>query len=61
MVDDRIFSNMGRTSQQELLEHLRPGDIHTHMYNDRQIELIDRLTGIVQPWMLCGPRAWGPV
>jgi len=52
MVDDRIFSNMGRTSQQELLEHLRPGDIHTHMYNDRQIELIDRFTGIVQPWML---------
>ncbi|HXX24092.1 MAG TPA: amidohydrolase/deacetylase family metallohydrolase [Terriglobia bacterium] len=52
MVDDRIFSNMGRTSREELLEHLRPGDIHTHMYNDRQIELIDRFTGKVQPWML---------
>jgi dihydroorotase len=51
MVDDRIFSNMGRTSREELLEHLRPGDIHTHMYNDRQIELIDRFTGKVQPWM----------
>jgi dihydroorotase len=51
MVDDRIFSNMGRTSKEELLEHLRPGDIHTHMYNDRQIELIDRFTRKVEPWM----------
>jgi len=52
MVDDRIFSNLGRTSREELLERLRPGDIHTHMYNDRQIELVDRMTGKVQPWML---------
>ena len=52
MVDDRIFSDMGRSTKAELLEHLRPGDIHTHMYNDRQIELIDRMTGKVQPWML---------
>jgi dihydroorotase len=51
MVDSHIFSNMGRTSREELLEHLRPGDIHTHMYNDRQIELIDRFTGKVRPWM----------
>jgi dihydroorotase len=52
MVDSHIFSNTGRNSREELLEHLRPGDIHTHMYNDRQIELIDRFTGKVQPWML---------
>jgi len=52
MVDSHIFSNAGRTSREELLEHLRPGDIHTHMFNDRQIELIDRFTGKVQPWML---------
>jgi dihydroorotase len=52
MVDSHIFSNAGRTSREELLEHMRPGDIHTHMYNDRQIELIDRFTGKVQPWML---------
>src|SRR6185436_1280990 len=52
MVDDKIFTNSGRTTKQELLEHLRPGDIHTHMYNDRQIELIDRFTGQVQPWMI---------
>ena len=52
MVDDKIFTNSGRTTKEELLEHLRPGDIHTHMYNDRQIELIDRFTGKVQPWMM---------
>jgi len=52
MVDDKIFTNSQRTTQAELLEHLRPGDIHTHMYNDRQMELLDRFTGKVQPWML---------
>jgi dihydroorotase len=52
MVDDKIFTNAGRTTREELLDHLRPGDIHTHMYNDRQMELIDRFTGKVQPWMI---------
>jgi len=52
MVDDKIFTNTGRTSRDELLEHLRPGDIHTHMYNDRQIELVDRFNGKVQPYMV---------
>lgn len=52
MVDDKIFTNSGRTTKEELLVHLRPGDIHTHMYNDRQIELIDRFNGKVQPWMI---------
>jgi dihydroorotase len=52
MVDDKIFTNSQRTTEEELLKHLRPGDIHTHMYNDRQMELIDRLTGKVQPWMI---------
>ena len=52
MVDDKIFTNTGRTTQEELLTHLRPGDIHTHMYNDRQMELIDRFTGKVEPWMI---------
>jgi dihydroorotase len=52
MVDDKIFTNTGRTTRKELLDHLRPGDIHTHMYNDRQIELIDRFTGKVEPWMI---------
>ena len=52
MVDDHIFTNSGRTTREKLLDRLRPGDIHTHMYNDRQIELLDRFTGKVQPYML---------
>jgi dihydroorotase len=52
MVDDKIFTNSGRTTREELLDHLRPGDIHTHMYNDRQLELVDRFTGKVAPWMV---------
>jgi dihydroorotase len=52
MVDDKIFTNSQRTTEEELLKHLRPGDIHTHMYNDRQLELVDRFTGKVQPWMI---------
>ncbi len=52
MVDDKIFTDSQRTTREELLEHLRPGDIHTHMYNDRQMELISRFTGKVEPWMM---------
>jgi len=52
MVDDKIFTDSERTTREELLQHLRPGDIHTHMYNDRQMELVDRFTGKVQPWMI---------
>jgi dihydroorotase len=52
MVDDKIFTNTGRTTREKVLDHLRPGDIHTHMYNDRQMELLDRFTGKVQPYML---------
>jgi dihydroorotase len=52
MVDDKIFTNSGRTTREKLLDHLRPGDIHTHMYNDRQLELVNRFTGKVQPYML---------
>jgi dihydroorotase len=52
MVDDKIFTNTGRTTREKVLEHLRPGDIHTHMYNDRQLELVDRISGKVQPYMI---------
>jgi dihydroorotase len=52
MVDDKILTNSGRTTREKLLDHLRPGDIHTHMYNDRQLELLDRFSGKVQPYML---------
>ena len=51
MVDDKIFTDSGRTTRDKLLEHLRPGDIHTHMFNDRQVELVDRFTGKVQPYI----------
>jgi dihydroorotase len=52
MVDDHIFTNSGRSTREKVLDRLRPGDIHTHMYNDRQLELVDRFTGKVQPYML---------
>ena len=51
MVDDKIFTNSGRTSREKLLDQLRPGDMHTHIFNDRQLEVIDRFTGKVQPYV----------
>src|SRR5262249_58081505 len=50
MVDDHIFTNTGRTTREKLLDKLRPGDMHTHSFNDRQIELVDRFTGKGQPY-----------
>lgn len=51
MVDDKITTGSNRTTREELLEHLRPGDTHTHLYNDRQNEVVDRFSGKVQPYM----------
>jgi dihydroorotase len=51
MLDSSIFSNSGRNTRDKVLKLMRPGDIHTHMYNDHQLELLDRFTGKVQPWM----------
>jgi dihydroorotase len=51
MLDSSIYSNSGRTTREKLLKLMRPGDIHTHMYNDHQVELLNRFTGKVQPWM----------
>ena len=51
MVDDKIFTNAARTSRDKLLDVMRPGDLHTHMYNDRQLEVIDRFSGKVQDYM----------
>lgn len=48
MVDDKIFTNTGRTSRQKLLDVMRPGDLHTHMYNDRQVEIVSRFNGKVE-------------
>lgn len=47
MVDDKIFTNAGRTSREKLLRVMRPGDMHTHMFNDRQVEVISRFNGKV--------------
>lgn len=51
MIDSHIYSNSGRETRKKVLELMRPGDIHTHTYNDQQLELVDRFTGQVQPWM----------
>ena len=50
MEGNAIFSNSGRTARELFLEHLRPGDMHTHMYTDHQILLIDPFSGRVEPW-----------
>ena len=50
IVDASILTNTGRNSRDMLLDHLRPGDLKTHTYNDRQIELIDRFSGRVQEY-----------
>jgi dihydroorotase len=51
MVDDKIFTNAGRTSRDKLLDVMRPGDLHTHVFNDRQLEVVDRFSGKVQDYM----------
>jgi dihydroorotase len=50
MIDSSVLTNSGRNTREKLLDILRPGDIHTHTYNDRQIELLDRFSGKVQPY-----------
>ncbi|MCI0423338.1 MAG: amidohydrolase/deacetylase family metallohydrolase [Acidobacteria bacterium] len=52
IVDDSIFTNRARTSREKLLRVMRPGDLHTHVYNDRQLEVVDRFTGELQPYIL---------
>jgi dihydroorotase len=51
MVDNAIYTNTGRTTREKVLDYMRPGDLHTHMYNDHQVELLDRFSGKVQPYM----------
>lgn len=52
MIDDKIFTNSGRHSRDKLLDKMRPGDMHTHMYNDRQVEIVSRFNGKVQEYAL---------
>ena len=56
MLDSHIYSNSGRDTRRKVLELMRPGDIHTHSYNDQQLELIDRFSGKVQPWMIAARK-----
>jgi dihydroorotase len=51
MADSHIYSSSGRNTRKKVLEILRPGDLHTHIYNDQQLELIGRFDGKVQPYM----------
>ena len=51
IIDDKIFTNTGRNSKEKLLEKMRPGDMHTHAFNDRQVEIVDRVTGKVQDYV----------
>jgi len=51
IIDDKIFTNTGRNSKEKLLEKMRPGDMHTHAFNDRQVEIVDRITGKVQDYV----------
>jgi dihydroorotase len=49
IVDSSILSNTGRNAREKLLDILRPGDIHTHTYNDRHIDVVDRFGGRLTP------------
>lgn len=51
IVDNNILSNMERDPKVKVLEIMRPGDIHTHFYNDRHLEVIDRFSGRVKDYM----------
>jgi dihydroorotase len=51
IIDDKIFTNTGRTSREKLLEKMRPGDLHTHAFNDRQVEIVSRFNGKVEPYV----------
>ncbi len=51
IIDDKILTNTGRHSREKLLERMRPGDLHTHTFNDRQLELVDRFTADVQAYV----------
>lgn len=52
ILDNHILTKYDRDTRTKLLDILRPGDMHTHFYNDRQVEVISRFSGKVQPYML---------
>jgi dihydroorotase len=52
IIDNNILSWTGRDTRTKVLEKMRPGDIHTHTYNDRHLEIVDRASGKLQPFMV---------
>jgi dihydroorotase len=51
ILDNHILTKYDRDTRTKLLDILRPGDMHTHFYNDRQVEVVDRFSKKVQPYM----------
>jgi predicted amidohydrolase len=51
IVDMRILTEYDRTTRKILLDIMRPGDMHTHSYSDHQVEILNRATRKVQPYM----------
>lgn len=51
IVDMQVLTHQERDTETQLLKIFRHGDIHTHMNSDRQVEMIDRATRELQPWM----------
>lgn len=51
MLDNNILSWTGRDTKTKVLEKMRPGDLHTHTFNDRHVEVLDRRSRRIQPFM----------
>src|SRR5690606_36593019 len=51
ILDNSILSWTERDTRTMVLEIMRPGDLHTHSYNDRHVELLNRRTGEIQPFV----------
>jgi dihydroorotase len=51
IIDNNILSWTGRDTRTKVLEKMRPGDIHTHTYNDRHLEIVNRQTGQLTPFI----------
>ena len=51
MLDNNILSWTGRDTKTKVLEKMRPGDVHTHTFNDRHVEVLDRRSRRIQPFM----------
>jgi dihydroorotase len=51
MLDNNILSWTERDTKTKVLEKMRPGDLHTHTFNDRHVEVLDRRSRRIQPFM----------